>query len=115
MLIKGSCHCRNISFALAWEPDPALEWAPPGHGDLYTALVTSGLLATLLLLTIVGWVASWIGARPALRLWDHLLTRIPGIGILYGSTKSLGEAFFADLQAVVPSTRGGRSRAGRGT
>ena len=23
MLIKGSCHCRNISFALKWEPDPA--------------------------------------------------------------------------------------------
>jgi len=54
-----------------------------------------GLVATLLLLVIVGWMASWIGARPALRLWDHLLTRIPGIGILYGSTKSLGEAFFS--------------------
>jgi hypothetical protein len=23
MLIKGSCHCRNISFTLTWEPDPA--------------------------------------------------------------------------------------------
>ena len=54
-----------------------------------------GLVATLILLVIVGWMASWIGARPALRLWDHLLTRIPGIGILYGSTKSLGEAFFS--------------------
>jgi uncharacterized membrane protein len=52
-----------------------------------------GLLATLLLLTIVGWVASWIGARPLVRMWDMLLTRIPGIGIVYGSTKSLGEAF----------------------
>ncbi|MCW3017104.1 MAG: UTP--glucose-phosphate uridylyltransferase [Solirubrobacterales bacterium] len=31
-----------------WPADPALEWAPPGHGDLYTALVTSGMLATLL-------------------------------------------------------------------
>jgi uncharacterized membrane protein len=51
-----------------------------------------GLLATLLLLVIVGWVASWIGARPLVRMWDMLLTRIPGIGIVYGSTKSLGEA-----------------------
>jgi len=59
-----------------------------------------GLVATLLLLVIVGWMASWIGARPALRLWDHLLTRIPGIGILYGSTKSLGEAFFSKEQQV---------------
>ena len=23
MLIKGSCHCSNICFALNWEPDPA--------------------------------------------------------------------------------------------
>ncbi|MEO7064826.1 MAG: hypothetical protein ABI082_13770 [Dokdonella sp.] len=22
MLIHGQCHCRNISFALTWEPDP---------------------------------------------------------------------------------------------
>jgi UTP--glucose-1-phosphate uridylyltransferase len=27
---------------------PELEWAPPGHGDLYTALVTSGMLGALL-------------------------------------------------------------------
>jgi UTP--glucose-1-phosphate uridylyltransferase len=33
---------------VAWPDDPALEWAPPGHGDLYTALVTSGMLAALL-------------------------------------------------------------------
>jgi len=31
-----------------WPDDPALEWAPPGHGDLYTSLVTSGMLAELL-------------------------------------------------------------------
>jgi UTP--glucose-1-phosphate uridylyltransferase len=28
--------------------DPELEWAPPGHGDLYTSLVTSGMLEKLL-------------------------------------------------------------------
>ena len=31
-----------------WPDDPDKEWAPPGHGDLYTALVTSGMLDTLL-------------------------------------------------------------------
>ena len=31
-----------------WPDDPALEWCPPGHGDLYTALVTSGMLDALL-------------------------------------------------------------------
>src|ERR1700755_2882477 len=32
----------------AWEEAHGLEWCPPGHGDLYTALVTSGMLASLL-------------------------------------------------------------------
>src|SRR3954466_3892468 len=31
-----------------WPDDPDLEWAPPGHGDLYAALVTSGMLDDLL-------------------------------------------------------------------
>src|SRR5215210_7674354 len=31
-----------------WPDAPDLEWAPPGHGDLYTALVTSGMLDELL-------------------------------------------------------------------
>src|SRR5918912_862438 len=31
-----------------WPDDPDLEWAPPGHGDLYAALVTSGTLDELL-------------------------------------------------------------------
>lgn len=30
------------------DDDPELEWCPPGHGDIYTALVTSGLLDRLL-------------------------------------------------------------------
>src|SRR5436305_6587181 len=28
--------------------DPELEWAPPGHGDLYTSIATSGMLDRLL-------------------------------------------------------------------
>ncbi|HYM81156.1 MAG TPA: DUF502 domain-containing protein [Candidatus Limnocylindria bacterium] len=59
-----------------------------------------GLLATLLLLVIVGWIASWIGARSLGVMWDRMLTRIPGVGILYGSTKSLGEALFSKKQEV---------------
>jgi len=31
-----------------WPDDPALEWAPPGHGDLYPALSSSGMLDALL-------------------------------------------------------------------
>ncbi|CAN5329554.1 MAG: UTP--glucose-1-phosphate uridylyltransferase [Nocardioides sp.] len=31
-----------------WPKDPELEWCPPGHGDLYTALRGSGLLDKLI-------------------------------------------------------------------
>ncbi|WP_114560959.1 UTP--glucose-1-phosphate uridylyltransferase [Desertihabitans aurantiacus] len=31
-----------------WPADPSLEWCPPGHGDIYTALEASGLLQSLL-------------------------------------------------------------------
>jgi len=33
---------------LSWPADSAKEWCPPGHGDLYLSLQTSGMLATLL-------------------------------------------------------------------
>jgi UTP--glucose-1-phosphate uridylyltransferase len=32
----------------AWKADPEKEWCPPGHGDIYTALVTSNMLELLL-------------------------------------------------------------------
>jgi UTP--glucose-1-phosphate uridylyltransferase len=31
-----------------WPDDPDLEWCPPGHGDLYTALDVSGMLDVLI-------------------------------------------------------------------
>ncbi len=31
-----------------WPQNPLLEWNPPGHGDVYTALATSGMLQELL-------------------------------------------------------------------
>jgi UTP--glucose-1-phosphate uridylyltransferase len=31
-----------------WPAKPSLEWNPPGHGDVYTALLTSGMLQSLL-------------------------------------------------------------------
>jgi len=65
---------------VAWPADPALEWCPPGHGDLYTALQTSGVLDRLLAAglryafvsnadnlgaTIDGRVAGWFAASGA--------------------------------------------------
>ncbi len=33
---------------VSWPRDPSMEWCPPGHGDLYTALVSTGLLDQLI-------------------------------------------------------------------
>ncbi len=33
---------------VTWEADPTLEWCPPGHGDLYTSLLATGILDRLL-------------------------------------------------------------------
>lgn len=33
---------------VTWAADPSLEWCPPGHGDLYTALLETGILELLL-------------------------------------------------------------------
>lgn len=33
---------------ISWPDDPSLEWCPPGHGDIYVALQTSGMLQRLL-------------------------------------------------------------------
>ncbi len=33
---------------VSWPPNPALKWCPPGHGDIYAALITSGMLNALL-------------------------------------------------------------------
>jgi UTP--glucose-1-phosphate uridylyltransferase len=38
----------DSSEPVSWPADPALEWAPPGHGDVFTSLATSGMLETLL-------------------------------------------------------------------
>ena len=33
---------------VTWPADPSLEWCPPGHGDIYTAILSSGVLDALL-------------------------------------------------------------------
>jgi UTP--glucose-1-phosphate uridylyltransferase len=39
---------RDALTPVSWPREPSLEWCPPGHGDLYTALEASGTLRTLL-------------------------------------------------------------------
>ncbi len=33
---------------IEWPANPTLEWCPPGHGDIYTSLLSTGLLDTLI-------------------------------------------------------------------
>ena len=33
---------------VSWPRDPSMEWCPPGHGDLYTSLISTGLLDRLI-------------------------------------------------------------------
>lgn len=40
--------CANSLEPISWPSDPEREWCPPGHGDLYTVLHASGLLASLI-------------------------------------------------------------------
>ena len=54
MLISGSCHCRNISFALAWEPEPSQIPARAcdcsfcmKHGGVWTSCPTGSLKVTV--------------------------------------------------------------------
>lgn len=39
---------QNDTAPASWPADPDLEWCPPGHGDLYAALLDSGMLESLL-------------------------------------------------------------------
>ncbi len=32
---------------ISWPADPDVEWCPPGHGDIYAALISSGMLAEI--------------------------------------------------------------------
>ncbi len=58
----------------------------------YEPLPGLGLLASLVLLVLVGWTSAWLGSRSLFGVWEGFLQRIPGIGIIYGSVKSIGEA-----------------------
>lgn len=39
---------QNSLGPVEWPHNPELEWCPPGHGDIYIALVTSGMIDTML-------------------------------------------------------------------
>jgi UTP--glucose-1-phosphate uridylyltransferase len=66
---------------VSWPPAPALEWCPPGHGDVYGALRRSGMLDALLARGFEYAMISNsdnLGAKLDARIAAHLATeRIP--------------------------------------
>jgi len=42
---KVACHDMS---PVSWPEDPELEWCPPGHGDIYVALMAGGMLDRIL-------------------------------------------------------------------
>ncbi len=55
-----------------------------------------GFLATLVLITLVGFVGSTFLARSFLAMFDRLLERLPFVRFLYSSTKDLVSAFVGE-------------------
>lgn len=55
-----------------------------------------GLLATLLLVYVVGLVASNVVGQRLLALWDQFFTRVPMVGGVYRVTKEVSQAFGRD-------------------
>lgn len=56
----------------------------------------AGFVATLLLITVVGFLGSNLLTRSAVRLLEGLMGRLPFVRLLYGSTKDLLNAFVGE-------------------
>ena len=56
----------------------------------------AGFVATLLLITVVGFLGSSLLTRSAVSLLEGLMARLPFVRLLYGSTKDLLNAFVGE-------------------
>lgn len=72
----------------------------------------AGFVATLILITIVGFLGSNLLTRGAVSFFDRLLNRLPFVKLVYGSTRDLVKAFVGEkrrfdkpvLVKLVPGT-----------
>ena len=55
-----------------------------------------GFLATLVLITLVGFLGSNLLTRGAVSVFDGLLNRLPFVSLVYGSTRDLVKAFVGE-------------------
>lgn len=70
-----------------------------GLGAAQTVSATLGAVATFVLVTLVGMLASNFLGRKLVALFDALLQRVPLIKLLYGSIKDLLGAFMGDKKS----------------
>ena len=66
--------------------------APAVRAVYGRAIPGVGLLVTLLLVLLVGWIATGVAGGRIIRIWEGWLVRIPLIRIVYGAAKQLLEA-----------------------
>ena len=76
----------------------------------------AGFLATILLITLLGWFASNLLARSAVGFVERVLSRLPFVRLLYSSTKDLLNAFVGekrrfDKPVLVTLFPGGEAKA----
>jgi uncharacterized membrane protein len=56
----------------------------------------AGFVATLILITIVGFLGSNLLTRGAVAFFDRILSRLPFVNLVYGSTRDLVKAFVGE-------------------
>lgn len=56
----------------------------------------AGFVATLILITIVGFLGSNLLTRGAVSFFDRILSRLPFVNLVYGSTRDLVKAFVGE-------------------
>lgn len=56
----------------------------------------AGFFATLILITIVGFLGSNLLTRGAVSFFDRILSRLPFVNLVYGSTRDLVKAFVGE-------------------
>ena len=76
----------------------------------------AGFVATVALVTLLGWMASSILTRALVGFLDRVLTRLPFVRLLYGSTRDLLNAFVGekrrfDTPVLVTLYPGGSAKA----
>ena len=85
-------------------------------GWLQLSIPGLGFVVTIVVITLIGFLASTILATSLLSAVDAVVTRLPFVRLLYSATKDLLNAFVGehrrfDAPVLVPTDQGGQARA----